>query len=166
MRLLDWNFRSKEQREHPHQCIIIVRIGRISNSNEDDRHEIVLFRVDFVFADDVFFANRKALTRSSSVWRRIRTNPDRIDFLEIVVIVVFENGTFLRCHESGRVVDASTRKVVGQIRVALSFYVDDEFDGFVCMRNANFEPRIVYDFSFGESGMLAADDFSGEFCDR
>ena len=166
MRLLDWNFRSKEQREHPHQRIIIVRIGRISNSNEDDSHEIVLFRVDFVFADDVFFANRKALTRSSSVWRRIRTNPDRIDFFEIVVVVVFENGTFLRCHESGRVVDASTRKVVGQIRVALSFYVDDEFDGFVCMRNANFEPRIVYDFSFGESGMLAADDFSGEFCDR
>ena len=106
----------------------IVRIGRISNSNEDDSHEIVLFRVDFVFADDVFFANRKALTRSSSVWRRIRTNPDRIDFFEIVVVVVFENGTFLRCHESGRVVDASTRKVVGQIRVALSFYVDDEFD--------------------------------------
>ena len=62
MRLLDWNFRSKEQREHPHQCIIIVRIGRISNSNEDDSHEIVLFRVDFVFADDVFFANRKALS--------------------------------------------------------------------------------------------------------
>ena len=72
----------------------------------------------------------------------------------------------MRCDESCRIVDAAPREKVLKIRVSLPLDINDEFDGGVGVGYANFEARVVNDFALGERGVLAAGEFSGEFCGR
>ena len=118
--------------------MIIVGIGRISNPQDDDSHEIVMFRIDIVWTDEIFFADGIALACTASVGRWFRTNPNRIDFFDGIVVVVLEDGSFLGCDESCGVVDAASSEVVVQICISLPLYVDDEFDN-------NWQSSLAYD---------------------
>lgn len=80
--------------------LYIVRIGRISNPYQDDCHEIVLYGIDVVFSDKVFFADDESLARSTSFFGRMGANPNGVDFFDCVIVVVFEDRSLLRCDES------------------------------------------------------------------
>ena len=135
--------------------LYIVRIGRISNPYQDDCHEIVLYGIDVVFSDKVFFADDESLARSTSFFGRMGANSNGVDFFDCVIVVVFEDRSLLRCDESCRIVDAAPREKVLKIRVSLPLDINDEFDGGVGVGHANFEARVVNDFALGERGVLA-----------
>lgn len=157
---------ARKNRESIFMSLIIVRIGRISNPYQDDCHEIVLYGIDVVFSDKVFFADDESLARSTSFFGRMGANSNGVDFFDCVIVVVFEDRSLLRCDESCRIVDAAPREKVLKIRVSLPLDINDEFDGGVGVGHANFEARVVNDFALGECGVLAAGEFSGEFCGR
>ena len=89
------------------------------------------------------FCHPIAVDGVSHVLRRVHADPDRVDFLDLVVVVAIEVAATLRGHHAACVVCRPLQDGIAGICPVLCLDVDDEHDGLFRLRNKCLEQDVV-----------------------